>query len=205
VGGAEMRQLWREWQESQDDDAEHDSADSASGDDEGNDTTLPYPRGPRTLQFARASARAPTHTRAHTLAVFRGGGGGGVNRGGGGGGDDEVNDTTLPYPHGPRTLQFARASARAPTHTRAHTLAALSGGVMSDGARGGMESGSRMRLQGHRQGREQGGAVGVLGRARHNDTGERAWRERGEAGGGVKVSDAMVARWVAAGVRKRRV
>ena len=94
MGGAEMRQLWREWQESQDDDAEHDSADSASGDDEGNDTTLPYPRGPRTLQFARASARAPTHTRAHTLA-------------------------------------------------------ALSGGVMSDGARGGMESGSRMRLQGH--------------------------------------------------------
>ena len=34
---------------------------------------------------------------------------------------------------------------------------------------------------------------------------EGAWRERGEAGGGVKVSDAMVARWVAAGVRKRRV
>jgi len=51
------RQLWRGWQESQDDDAEQNSADSASGDDEGNDTTLPYPHGPRTLQFARASAQ----------------------------------------------------------------------------------------------------------------------------------------------------
>jgi hypothetical protein len=219
-----MRQLWREWQESQDDDAEHDSADSASG-DEGNAITLPYPHGPRTLQFARASALAPTHTRAWGPDA---GGRSGDGRLGGGGGRDGAGSARLggvreregesERGYAGRTLVLlpdARGGGGSvggggrgrggglplPQHLVRGSVA-LSGDVMTDIARGRVESGRRLRLQGHRQGQERGGAVRVLGRARHDDTGERAWRSQVGGGG---VSDAMVARWVAAGVRKRRV